>query len=209
MDEGASVPPRRRRSPEEAEREILEAAESFLMRRPFREMTVGELMARTGLSRQAFYVYFGNRYGLVERLLGRSARKLFEMEQRWLEGEASREVLRETIEQSTAFFSQQGPLLRAIADASAGDPKVEQLYRFGFIERFVDAVAARIREGVEGQEMLALSEPEQVREVARALVWMSERYWLEMLGRRPQEPIETVVEALYTVWVRTLYGFQN
>lgn len=206
MDEGISVPPRRRRSPEEAEREILEAAEAFLMRRPFREMTVGELMARTGLSRQAFYVYFGNRYGLVEHLLGRSARELFEMEQRWLEGEASREVLRETIEQSTAFFSQQGPLLRAIADASAGDPKVERLYRFGFIERFVDAVAARIREGVEREEMLALSEPEQV---ARALVWMSERYWLEMLGRRPQEPIETVVEALYTVWVRTLYGSQN
>lgn len=54
--------------------------------------------------------------------------------------------------------------------------------------------------------MLVLAEPEQV---ARALVWMSERYWLETLGREPQEPIETVVEALYTVWVRTLYGPEN
>lgn len=173
------------------------------MQRPFREMSVEELMARTGLSRQAFYAYFGDRYRLVESLLERSAKVLFEIEQRWLADGTSREVLRETIEQGTAFFSQRGPLLRAIADASAGDSEVEQLYRTGFIERFVGAVAARIIKGIEGGEMLVLAEPEQV---ARALVWMSERYWLETLGRHPQQSSEAVVEALYTVWVRTLYG---
>lgn len=173
------------------------------MERPFREMSVEELMARTGLSRQAFYAYFGDRYRLVERLLERSATALFEIEQRWLAGENSREVLRETIEEGTKFFSGRGPLLRAIADASAGDPEVERLYRTGFIERFVSVVAARVEEGIESKEMPGLAEPEQV---ARALVWMSERYWLETLGREPQQGKESVVEALYTVWARTLYG---
>ena len=39
--------PRRRRSPAEAENEILRAAESFLRERPFRDMTVDEVMALT------------------------------------------------------------------------------------------------------------------------------------------------------------------
>lgn len=56
------------------------------MQWPFRQMTVEVLMARTGLSRQAFYAYFGDRYRLVERLLERSATVLFEIEQRWLAG---------------------------------------------------------------------------------------------------------------------------
>lgn len=173
------------------------------MQRPFREMSVEELMARTGLSRQAFYAYFGDRYRLVERLLERSAAALFEIERGWLEGADSREVLKETIEEGTEFFARRGPLLRAIADASAGDAEVERLYRSGFVERFVSAVATRIEEGIAGGEMPELADPEQI---ARALVWMSERYWLETLGREPRQSTESVVRALYTVWTRALYG---
>jgi len=34
---------------------------SFLEKNPFTELTVERVMARTGLSRPAFYVYFGDR----------------------------------------------------------------------------------------------------------------------------------------------------
>ena len=34
---------------------------------------------------------------------------------------------------------------------------------------------------------------------------MSERYLLMTLGREPLEPVDTVVEALSTIWIRTLY----
>ena len=44
---------RRRRSPESAEREIVAAAESFLRERPFRDLTVDEVMARTTSTRSA------------------------------------------------------------------------------------------------------------------------------------------------------------
>ena len=61
---------RRRRKPEEAEREIIVAAEAFLRERPFRELTVDEVMRRTGLSRPSFYVYFKDRHELVLRIVG-------------------------------------------------------------------------------------------------------------------------------------------
>src|SRR5215210_9161859 len=65
-----SQPPRRRRrSPKEAEREIITAAETLLRERPFRELTVDEVMRRTGLSRPSFYVYFKDRHELVLRVV--------------------------------------------------------------------------------------------------------------------------------------------
>ena len=67
-------PRRRRRSPEVAEREILAAAEELLRERPFRELTVDEVMRRTELSRPSFYVYFKDRHELVLRLVAHPRR---------------------------------------------------------------------------------------------------------------------------------------
>src|SRR3954464_3737016 len=58
---------RRRRSPEVAEQEIITAAEELLRERPFRELTVDEVMRRTELSRPSFYVYFRDRHHLILR----------------------------------------------------------------------------------------------------------------------------------------------
>src|ERR671916_3485325 len=77
---------RRRHSPEEAERAILAAARSFLSEHPFREMKVEDVMARTGLSRPAFYAYFHDRYELVTRLLEGIGGVLFAIDRRWLVG---------------------------------------------------------------------------------------------------------------------------
>src|SRR3954453_23983797 len=47
-----------RRAPRDAGREILDAAESILAERSFRDLSVDELMARTGMRRSSFYHYF-------------------------------------------------------------------------------------------------------------------------------------------------------
>ena len=78
---------RRRRSPESAEREILEAAESFLAERPFRDLSVDEVMARTTLSRPSFYVYFRDRHHLLVRLVEGIGRELFDGANIWLAGD--------------------------------------------------------------------------------------------------------------------------
>src|ERR1700741_2307724 len=58
---------RRRRS--EAREQILEVARRELRVRPFRELSVDELMQATGLSRTAFYRYFPDREAVLVDLL--------------------------------------------------------------------------------------------------------------------------------------------
>jgi AcrR family transcriptional regulator len=201
---GDETTPRRRRSPNEAEREILDAAEAFLKEKPFRELTVEDVMARTGLSRPAFYAYFRDRYGLVTRILEHVGAELFDIDRGWLEGEGgdSRLMVRETLEGCAAFFARRGPLLRAVADAAANDPEVERLYRFGLIERFAQAVAARIKKGSTEGEMSPVLDPEAV---GLALVLMTERYLLDTVSRSPEVDPEPVVSTLTTIWFKTLY----
>lgn len=196
---------RRRRSPELAEREILDAAESFLRERPFRDLTVDEVMARTTLSRPSFYVYFRGRHHLAVRLVEGIGAELFEMADRWLGGDGDpREDVRASLDGITAVYARHGLVLGAIADAAGHDPEVEATYR-GLIERFVDASAEHIEEEMAGERISGLD----ARETARALVWMSERYLRETMGRATQTPIEIVVETLWMVWVRVLYGDTN
>jgi TetR/AcrR family transcriptional regulator, ethionamide resistance regulator len=202
--------PRRRRRPEEAERTILAAAQAFLEERPFREMTVEGVMVRTGLSRPAFYAYFRDRYDLVTRLLEGVGGLLFALDWRWLSGESgdgAREVLIDALRAGSQTFVEYGPVLRAIADAAGYDARVEQVYRYGLIERLVGAVAARISRDVKAGVSPADLDPE---ETARALVLMTERYLLDAFGhpeRRPSgEESAAVFAALEGIWVRTLYA---
>jgi TetR/AcrR family transcriptional regulator, ethionamide resistance regulator len=205
--------PRRRRSPEEAERAILAAARSFLEERPLREMTVEGVMARTGLSRPAFYAYFRDRYDLVTRLVEGIGGLLFALDRRWLAGGAdgerdeAREVLIEALRGGSETFVRYGPVLRAIADAASQDSRVEEVYRFGLIERLVGAVADRISRDIEAGVSPRDLDPE---ETARALVLMTERYLLDSFGRPESRPSRAkaavVVGALEKVWGRTLYG---
>src|ERR1043165_257912 len=96
---------RRRRSPESAEREILAAAEAFLRERPFRDLTVDEVMARTTLSRPSFYVYFRDRHPLAVRLVEGIGAELFDMSERWLAGTGDpREEVRSAFEGIGAVY---------------------------------------------------------------------------------------------------------
>jgi TetR/AcrR family transcriptional regulator, ethionamide resistance regulator len=207
---GAGRVPRRRRKPEEAERAILAAARSFLEEHPFREMTVERVMARTGLSRPAFYAYFRDRYDVVTRLLEGIGGLLFAVDRRWLAGGASEEaseVLIDALRRGSETFARYGLVLQAIADAASHDSRVEEVYRFGLIERLVEAVAARISRDVEAGLSPGDLDPE---ETARALVLMTERYLLDAFGRPEGHPspdrTAAVVGTLEKVWVRTLYG---
>src|SRR5919201_485119 len=129
-------PARRRRRREESEREILEAAERLLRERPFRDLTVDDLMASAGQSRTAFYRHFSDRQ---ELLIG--------------------------------VYKQHGPLLRAIAEAANHDQEIEEAYG-RLVQVFVDATVERMeRDQAAGRVALP-----HLRDVATALIWMSERY---------------------------------
>jgi TetR/AcrR family transcriptional regulator, ethionamide resistance regulator len=201
--EGPGVPARRRRrTPEVAEREIIAAAESFLRERPFREMTVDEVMRRTDLSRPSFYVYFRDRHHLVLRVVEHLGSELFTMSDRWLRGTGpGPQLAREALDGIVAVFAEHGPVMRALADAATHDPGVEQAYT-RLVQSFVDATAEHIGSEIAAGRILPLDP----HETAKALVWMMERYLNLSLGRQPPTPRQAVADTLATIWTRVLYG---
>jgi TetR/AcrR family transcriptional regulator, ethionamide resistance regulator len=193
---------RRRRSPEVAEREILAAAEELLRERPFRDLTVDEVMRRTELSRPSFYVHFRDRHHLVLRVVERFGAEMANMSERWFEGpEAGPQGIRDALEGVVAVFERHGPVMHALADAATVDPEVELAYN-SLMQSFVDATARHIEAEMEAGRILPLD----AQETARALCLMNDRYLLAALGRAPSAAPETVIETLATIWTRTLYG---
>jgi AcrR family transcriptional regulator len=165
-------------------------------------MTVDEVMRRTGLSRPSFYVYFTDRHQLVLRVVEHLGGELFTMSERWLGGAGEGpDLARQALEGIVAVYVEHGPVMRALADAAADDPHVEQAYT-ALVESFVDATARHIAQEIEAERILPLDP----RETAKALVWMMERYLNLSLGREPFTPAESVVETLSTIWTRVLYG---
>jgi TetR/AcrR family transcriptional regulator, ethionamide resistance regulator len=202
LDEARRQARRRRRSPEEAVGEIVAAAESFLRERPYRELTVDEVMRRTDLSRPSFYVYFRDRHHLVLRVVEHIGGELFTMADRWFKGEGDGpELAREATEGIVAVFAQHGPVLRALADAAADDPDVEAVYS-DLVQSFVDVTAEHIQQEIDAGRILALD----ARATATALVWMNERYLTLSLGREPASDRAVVAQTLATIWSRVLYG---
>ena len=117
---------RRRRTPEVAEQEILNAAEALLRERPFRELTVDEVMRRTELSRPSFYVYFRDRHHLILRIVERLGGEHQDIADVWYgRSGTGPEQIREAVASTVAVWERDGPVLHALADAAADDPDVE------------------------------------------------------------------------------------
>ena len=194
---------RRRRSPEVAEQEIIQAAEELLRERPFRELTVDEVMRKTDLSRPSFYVYFRDRHHLVLKVVERLTAESSAMADLWLkaEGASGVDTIREATKGVVDVFVRHGAVLQALADAAADDPEVEAAHE-GAVNYFVDAIAAHIEREIAAGSML----PCNPQETARALAIMNDRYLTTVLGREPTVEPDVVVNTICTIWVRTLYG---
>jgi AcrR family transcriptional regulator len=196
-------PRRRRRSPEVAEREILAAAEELLRERPFRDLTVDEVMRRTELSRPSFYVYFKDRHQLVLRVAERLGEEMLTLFSAWFEGTGpgSAATFREACDGIVAVYDKHGPVLHALSDAATVDPEVERTYD-SIMQTFIDTITGHIEAEIVAGRIIPLD----ARETARALCLMNDRYLLAALGRTRTATPETVVETLSTIWTRTLYG---
>ncbi len=79
-------------------------------------------------------------------------------------------------------YATQGPVLRALADAAADDPEVEEVYG-ALVQSFIDVTTHHIEAEIEAGRVLPLD----AAETARALVWMMERYLNRWTARRDAE----------------------
>jgi AcrR family transcriptional regulator len=179
-----------------------------LRERPFRDFTVEAIMSRTGLKRPAFYAHFRDRYEVVLAVVAHVQEALFEMANRWLEGDDPERDVRAAFEGVVPVYVTHGHVLRALADAASSDERVQAAYA-SLIQVFVDATAEHIAaEQALGRTPAAVD----AQETARALVLLNERYLSAALGgtaalgvERRADPAQAT-DVLVRIWLATLYG---
>ena len=120
---------RRRRRPEEAEAEILDSAERLLRKRALYDLTIDEIMGGTTLSRKSFYVYFSDRYELLERLFGRVRKQRDRGNRLFLEGEDLLDAGRAALTAVAQVTRESGAPMRALFEASTHDDRASRLWR--------------------------------------------------------------------------------
>ena len=193
---------RPRHDPRETEREILEAAEQLLRERPLREITIEQVMLQTGLKRPAFYAHFQDRHDLILRVVGHIGSQLFDMADRWLQGDDPERDVLAALAGVIQVYMTHGPVLRALADAAPADARVEGAYR-DLVQAFIDATAEHISSEQAGGHIRGDLDAHGT---ARALVWLNERYLSEAFGRGSQDDPSRALGVLSHIWLATLYG---
>lgn len=182
--------------------QIVDAALEFLWSHPFRELTVGTLMAATGHSRSAFYQYFPDVHALMESLLDDIEQEVLAAAAPWFTGTGDAvAMLRESLAGLVRVGYERGPVLRAVADAAPTDERLDRAWS-ELLGRFDDAVAARI----EADQAQGLIPAFDARPVAIAFTRLDAYVLIHAFGRRPSSQQEPVLDAITRLWMSTLYG---
>jgi len=191
-----------RHTPDEARREILTSAVQFLSERAFRDLTVGELMAGTTLSRPAFYQYFRDLHDLLVSLLDDVEAGMHALANPWIAGEGEPvSGLRTSLRGVVQSAVENGTVLRAVYEAAPLDEHLEAAWS-AFMGRWDEAVMGRI----EAHQRAGLIGPLDARRAANALNAMDAAILIAEFGRFPQGDPEAVLDTLHAVWVGALYG---
>ncbi len=169
--------------------------------RSFLDLAVEDVMKEAGLTRTAFYRYFRDLEQLLLRLLADVADDLYRAADTWLRSDDPRQSLWKAATALASIYRERGPLLLAFEGAAAGGLEVERAWRQA-VDGYVRVTAVRI-EDLNRSGAAQVSDPT---ETARALVWMTERYLLEVFGRPggTLTQIEPAVDVIATIWERTL-----
>jgi AcrR family transcriptional regulator len=165
-------------------------------------MTVGDVMAETGLSRSAFYQYFADLHELIESLLSEVEAIMHQTANPWISGEGEPiAALRESLGGVVQTCVDHGPIFRAVFEAAPLDERLEQAWS-AFMGRWDDAVEARIK----AHQRDGLIPRLNARRIANALNALNASVLIAEFGRRPQGAPEPVLNTLHTIWIGTLYG---
>ena len=180
----------------------MDSAVRLLWKRPFRDLTVGELMAGTSLSRPSFYQYFATLHELIESLFGDLEILLHNTADPWINGEGEPiAALRKSLGGIVQTCVEHGPILRAVAEAAPFDRRLERVWTTYF-RRWDDAVEGRIK----AQQREGLIPRMDALRTAHALNALDAALMIAEFGRRPQGDPRVALDTLHRIWVGTLYG---
>jgi AcrR family transcriptional regulator len=172
---------------------------------PYAELTVQHIAARAGVSRPTFYAHFGDRRELLLELMQTALRPLLDdlVQQEPMSGEALGAArIRPAIDLVLAVAREQGPLLRAVIEASTYDEIVRARLE-AFVASFIDAAETTIR----AQQAAGRALPLDPRAGATLLVWqVVDAAYRQVRAPSPELPDEIVAETLARIALRTVYG---
>lgn len=181
---------------------IVTAARDFLWNKPFRELTVRELMSVTGTSRPAFYQYFSNLHRLMEHLLEELKNEILVAASPWFSGVGDPvESLDRSLEGLVYVCYQNGPFVRAILEAVTMDSELESAWN-KFISGFDQAVCEKIQQ----DQAVGLIPEMDAMQVSVSLNRMDVGVTVKNFGQLPRSNPDKVAESLKRIWKLTLYG---
>jgi AcrR family transcriptional regulator len=190
---------RRRQTPEETRAVILDSAERLLRERPFRDLSVDEVMKPTGYRRTVFYRHFAGLPDLVLAVLTRVLPGLAEANDAFRElasSEISQETVRGLIRGVVEHWERHGPLMHAMRDAGVYDSEIDAL-----IESTPERFNGELGESIAAHQAAGWAVGAEPVQLAAALTSMNQRYLLHCFGGpRPRATVDEATDALTTIW---------
>jgi AcrR family transcriptional regulator len=168
--------------------------------RALHELTIEEIMRGTTLSRKSFYVYFRDRYELLERLFRGLRERLDQANRLFLEGDDMLLAGRAALTAVAEIAKEAGAPMRALFEASAHDARAARLWR-QFNEPVVAGFAVKVHQERDAGRITAIRD---IDGVARVLVGMNLFALFDQVVGDPDANVDAIVENLYEVWTRTL-----
>ncbi len=183
-------------------------ARAYILKNGLRDLTVDKLMQGTEIGRSAFYVYFASIHELAAVFVHELAAKIETViVAGWYDGEGDPiDRIRTMIRGGVEFWEANGPMIRALEEASWHDDNLRAAFRDEIgLRPTVVTTEAILRDQARGW-----IGPIDAREMSVALNRFNLTYLNDRFGnpRRRSKPTdkETAIEVLTRVWTGTLYG---
>ncbi|MCO5314942.1 MAG: TetR/AcrR family transcriptional regulator [Solirubrobacterales bacterium] len=192
----------RRRRHERVRQELIDAALNLSVRRSFKDLTVENVAREAGVTRSAFYVYFGDKeellLGALEDLIVSHQARLGRC---WRDTGNPRRDVESAIYSICRIYADSSDLLGLAAEAATYDEEVRELW---------GSVLESVTEGT-SDEIVRLQRAGEIPDaidaaaVAEGLVLMTERS-LQFHLAQGESSADEVAASLVKVWWPTLFG---
>ena len=192
----------RRVKREATRRAIMDAVEALLESGFYEEVRVEDVMATAGLSRTAFYRYFPELESVLLAWIEIIRVEFTDAANLWLSFDVDPdEGLLAAMRGLAGVWARHAALVRGIFDAATTGSRVQLAWR-DLVESFLGPVQHRL-DDLSRQGRISLP---NTGETARALVWMTERYFFETIAREHAVSVEVAASTLADIWRRVLFN---
>jgi AcrR family transcriptional regulator len=191
----AARPARRRRTPQDARQEILDAARALIAERPVHEVTVLAIMEKTTLSRKSFYVHFRDRSELIVALVRPLRAQADESLAQWAGAADPVRAGRAALRAAASLYRRHGTIMRALFWTSAEDPDLATARR-ELTQPVIDTAVGVL------SPVAADPDPQRLRATVGALVTMNQHSMLALPPDATDADLDQLVDTLATIWER-------